>query len=263
MERRWVLVVVLAVLVAGGAGIAIGASLGGDDGDDSAAATGSTGTTEAVVGPVAPTTAGPGGSGAVAPPEPFATAGLDGDALELAEAYNRALQLTYHARYETQPGGDTEPVVVEVFRRPPLARRDTTTGSGDQALNISEYRTNENAHVGCVLSPDEGGQDLCVVAPSDSVDPADPIIGVLDPTTTAVTASDADVAGGPARCFEGPSANGTARVCFDGDGIPVSIDGGDGELVRVSVERGVDDDAFVLPATPTQGGPVATAPTGG
>jgi hypothetical protein len=255
--------VVVAVLAAGAAGIAIGASLGGDD-DGGSADGPAPSTTDDVVGPPAPTATSAPISASVAPPDPIATGGLDGAALELAEAYNQALQLTYHATYETDPASGNEPVVVDIHRRPPLARRDTVTGAGEQALNISEYRTAENAHVGCLLSPDEGGQDLCVVAPPTGVDPANPIMGVIDPAAMDVTAEDVTVAGEAARCFYAATPAGiVAEACFDGDGIPVAIDGGDGRLVRVALERGVDDDAFVLPAAPSPGGPVVTAPASG
>lgn len=267
MGGRRVLVsvaVLAAVLAAGVAGLVIGASLGDDDDDGDGADVRTSPTTDEVVGPPAPTATSTPTSASVAPPDPIATGGLDGAALELADAYNRALQLTYHATYETDPAAGDEPVVVDIFRRPPLARRDTVTGTGEQALDISEYRTAENAHVGCLLSPDEGGQDLCVVAPPTGVDPANPIMGVIDPVTMEVTAEDATVAGEPARCFYAATPAGiVAEACFDGDGIPVAIDGGDGRLVRVAIERGVDDGAFVLPAAPSAGGPVVTAPASG
>lgn len=248
MTRRNLLVLVL-VAVALAAGVAIGVAVGGGDDDDSAdggASSTATSTTAEVVGPVGPSTTTPTAGDAVD------TAGLDGAALELAEAINRARQLTYHATYEV---AGAEPVVVDIWRRPPEARRDTVTGAAPSSLAISEYRTPAGEHIGCVLSPEEANQDLCVVAPPDGTDPADPIIGVIDPRTMSVTASDDEVGGSSVRCFRAPVEEGlTAEACFDADGIPVAIDGGDGRLVRVALERGVADEEFVLPAQPTSSG---------
>lgn len=239
-----------AFLVAGGAGvlaagIAIGAVAFG--GDNTGGGGGATPTTTTAVS--TSTTAE--GDDRTAPAPTVGNTGLDGAALELAEAVNVAYQLTYHATYESVE--ESSDVVVEVWRKPPLARRDTRTGERDAALHISEYRTRENAHVGCVRGRGGGNEALCLLAPPEGVDPAHPIIGVLDPSAGPVTASDETVAGVAARCFSAPAKDEglTAVACFDADGIPVAIDGGDGRLERVALERGVSDDDFVPPSAPT------------
>jgi hypothetical protein len=244
-----------AVLVAGGglvlaAGIAIGAVAFGGDGEEGPG--GATSTTTSVE--TTSTTADEAGA---APLPTVPTVGLDGTALELAEALNRAHQLTYHATYEVV-GEASANVVVDIWKQPPLARRDTRTGAGDKVLHVSEYRTMENPHVGCVRGrAGAESEALCVLAPAEGVDPADPIIGVIDPSAGPVTARDETVAGEAARCFSAPAEEPglTAVACFDAEGIPVAIDGGDGRLERVALERGVSNEDFVPPSAPSPAAP--------
>ncbi|MGH9186533.1 MAG: hypothetical protein ACRD0U_12075 [Acidimicrobiales bacterium] len=73
-------------------------------------------------------------------------------------------------------------------------------------------------------------------------------LGAVDPTAGPVTVEDTDVAGAAARCFTVTPAGAAPLVaCFDGDGVPVVIDGGGGRLERVSVEPTVDDSVFTPP----------------
>jgi hypothetical protein len=253
-NRIWV---VVAVVVALGGGLGLGALLfGGDDGDDDdgggEVASGST-TDESSSGDDATTTTGGDSQGPPTPstlPDLPATTvpveGLTGADLELAEAINRAHQLTYHILLRsTDPESPNE---TELWRRLPNARRDVRLGDGDAHLETREFRSPEGGHIGCLIDTSGSGQTTCVEAPPGQLDPADPVLGALDPTLGEVTASDATLNGAPVRCF-GQTIDGAERVaCFDADGIPAVLDGGDGRLERVGEpERGVTDDVFVPP----------------
>jgi hypothetical protein len=185
-------------------------------------------------------------------PEPIATDGLTGAALELAEAINRAGSLTYHAVYSgshASSSGSTSEVTVEIWRQLPLARRDTSIKADTGTLSTRELRLADQL-LGCV-DTSKGDTEpawICLPAAGKGVDPADPVLGRATPTDGAVAARDDEVAGEAARCFTVTEADGTVQeACFDLDGIPLSIDGGDGRLVRSEVGRGVDPAVVAIP----------------
>ncbi|MBA2280241.1 MAG: hypothetical protein H0W25_03265 [Acidimicrobiia bacterium] len=258
-----------AVAVALVVGVVVGALVfGGDDGDPVSTPSTAPGSSEP--GEESTTTA-PGGTATTAPvpttaapPPSIPIAGLEGDALALAEAINRAGQLTYRATYRTPPGVSDQITTVEVYRRLPFARRDTYIGEGEQALHTAEFLTPDDGHVGCLVGPEGSNETFCIIAPTGGVDPSDPVIGAIDPTAGTVTAADETVAGVEARCFRATTTDGVVQVaCFDSEGIPVVLDGGDGRLERVLVERAVPDDVFVVPSQPAAAppGPTTPAPT--
>jgi hypothetical protein len=139
-------------------------------------------------------------------------------------------------------------VKVEIWRQLPLARRDTTITSPDGTLQTRELRLSDQL-VGCVDTQkgDAEPEWMCVPSEGQGVDPAEPVLGTARPTDGAVAVRDDVIAGVPARCFSVTDATKVAEVCFDGEGIPVSIDGGDGRLERTEVGRGVDPDTVTLP----------------
>ena len=232
---------------------------GGGDDDDKVRATGSEDTnsttddtSDATDGSLDTTDeGGDGGEATVASPATVPTDGLEGAALELANATNRAATLTYHAVYEgdsKNKKGDTTQVKVEVWRQLPLARRDTTITSPDGTLQTRELRLLDQL-VGCVDTQkgDSEPEWMCVPSEGKGVDPAEPVLGTARPTDGAVTVRDDVIAGVPSRCFSVADTVKVAEVCFDAEGIPVSIDGGDGRLERTEVGRGVDPDTVTLP----------------
>jgi hypothetical protein len=177
-----------------------------------------------------------------------ADADLTGAAGELADAISRAAALTYHATYHSPPGATTV-VAVDVYLKAPLARRDIVLGEGDRTLHSREYRTADQRRVGCLVG-DTTGETSCREVTSGDDDPGDPLLGAIDPGAGTVEARDDTVAGVAARCFTVLPADGgpSAEACFDADGIPVTLDGGDGDAVaRTGLEREVADDAFVPP----------------
>lgn len=249
MTRRvWTIV---AVVVALGGGIGLGALLfGGDDGDGStgtgSTAAGDTGTTPPTgeaQGPTAPPTA------STLPELPATTVPVEeftGDNRELAEAINRAHQLSYHIVLRASDPDSTNET--ELWRRLPQARRDTRLGSGEANLETREFRLPERGHIGCLMDAAGLGQTTCIQAPPGELDPADPVLGVVDPAAGPVTITDETLNGQPIRCYS-QTIEGTQHVaCFDEEGIPAVLDGGDARLERVGEpERGITDDVFVVP----------------
>lgn len=249
---------VVAVIAALAVGVGAGALLFGGD-DDVTSATDTTTAGPAGDGASTTTATTEATAGSELPPTTVDTAGLSGDALALAEAINRAHQLTYRATFENAtPEGTT---VVEVWRRLPEARRDTRLGAPPDQIHTREYRTADGRHVGCIgpSEPTEG-EEQCFVAPPTATDPADPVLGSVDPSAGTVVARDDVVRDIEVRCFTVTTAEGTVQeACFDDDGIPAAIDGGDGRLERVELERGVTSEDLAPPEV-TTASPAPPAP---
>mgnify|MGYP000521843975 CR=1 FL=1 len=183
----------------------------------------------------------------IAPPPSVSTDGLEGEALDLAEAINRAAGLEYHARYEGEVAGEEETTItVEVWRRSPRARRDTTI-SGSQELNTLEFRLPDGLF-GCIGAPPDV-EFSCFESPGGSVDPSDPVLGAVDPRAGLVIAREGEFEGTRVDCWEVESIDDpTTALCVDADGIPVVIDGGDGRLLRTLLDQEIDSTDFEMPA---------------
>jgi hypothetical protein len=239
-------IVAFAVVVALGGGVAVGAVAFGGDDDGGDAATTTTTEAPSENEDTSPTTSATGSTLPELPATTVPEEGLDGAALELAQAINRAHQLSYHIVLRSvDPESPTE---IELWRRLPQARRDAHLGEADAQLFTSEFRSPERGHIGCLVDTSGTGQTTCLQAPPGSVDPADPTIGAVDPSAGAVTATDERLGDIAVRCFSVAVGDGPHLACFDSEGIPAIIDGGDGRLERIGeVERGVPDDVFVPP----------------
>lgn len=232
--------------------VALGVLAGcGGDGEEASTA-GPTTTTEAsgaasTSTPVATdTTAGA--------PTSTTVAAFGPEALEMAGAIERADSLTYHARYEglTQTeNGEPRSTVIEVWKQPPLARRDTTASAGDTTLFIQEFHTAEGL-IGCLeVTLGEESQVQCQhLGEEESVDAAAATFEAVDPQAGRVTAVDDTIDGVAVRCFR-VAALRPQELCFDGDGIPVVVDDGVLRLERTAMDADVTDADLVPPATPS------------
>lgn len=232
----------------------------GDDGErvggDTAASDGTSSTRDSVassttVGEEDDPDQGPASFGDGPPTVPVD--GLDADARALAEAINQANTMTYHARYEgtgTTGNGDANEVIVELWRRLPLARRDLTIIGAGQRIDSREYRT-ESGGIGCLDNSLAGSGDFrCTEAPAGAADPAAATFGAIDPTSGSVSATDDTVDGVAVRCFQVEVDTETRpEVCFDGQGVPMVVDDGDGlRVVRTVLDDEIsDDDLAPLP----------------
>lgn len=177
--------------------------------------------------------------------------GLSGDALAFAVALNQARDMSYHARYEGQgqrDDGTVTDLVVEVWRRQPLARRDFIIAGGGEQVVSREYQTTAGV-TGCLdTTPDDVDDFQCTDATGSGSDPAAPAFGAVDPRAGEVTAVDDTVDGVSARCYRvTPAAGSPQEVCFDRAGVPLVVDDGDYRLVRVLVDDVIDDADFEVP----------------
>lgn len=233
--RRWTVVAVLLLLS--------GAACGDDGGSASAAST-----TAPPQGPstsASPSTTADPGSSTTTTPAPSGP-----EARELADAVERASGLSYHAVYEGESqsaNGVQRATTIEVWRVPPLARRDTVVTTTAGSLRVLEFRTTDGI-VACLdLSVGEDAEHECQqLALGESVDPAEPIFDAVNPGAGEVTASDSEEAGVAVRCYQ-VAAMEPQEACFDADGIPVVVDDGSLRLVRTSLDHTVDESALQPP----------------
>lgn len=247
----------LVLLVTFAAGVGVGGlAFGGDDGDSAETVAGPT-TTAAPDGEAGSsttsTTDAEGGEGAEDPPGSprVPVEGLSGEALAFAEALNAARDMNYHARYETErteSDGTRTEVLVEVWRRNPLARRDFTVTGGERQVVSREYKTSGGV-TGCLDTSPDGADDFqCTDATASGSDPAAPAFGAADPHDGEVTAHDDTVDGRAVRCYRLAALDkAPVEVCFDDAGIPIVVDDGDYRLVRTALDDDITDDVFTPP----------------
>ncbi|MFN2608022.1 MAG: hypothetical protein ABR511_09020 [Acidimicrobiales bacterium] len=182
----------------------------------------------------------PAGSAASTAPAPT------GPAAELVRLLRRGASLDFDARY-TSAG--SAPSTAHLWRRPPLARLDTQSGSGDTASTSAQIVTS-GGPVACT----QAGRGPWSCAPKPGLDVAE--VGVIPPSVVAalsavhVTARDDTVIGLAVRCFTiaaGPGAS--ADVCVTSSGVPARLASGDTrlDLVSLSLSR-PPDSVFVAPA---------------
>jgi hypothetical protein len=246
---RRTIAIALAVVAALGLGAVLGATLWGKAEESDRVTAGPAGG-PADGAPAAPAKAQP-TVDTLPPPPAIAGDGLEGAALELARAINAASALEYHAVYRadpppTRPGEAPTTITVELWRQLPRARRDTAV-VGAKELRTQEYRLFDR-FVGCIDA--SAGSEFVCLEQKGKVDPSDVVLGVVKPSDGPVVASAETVLGVPARCYSVLHAGRPSkRVCFDAVGIPLVIDGGEGQLDRVSLDRTVSNAVFVPPPT--------------
>lgn len=229
MSRRVQLAGLLVVVLAAVIGVRIAAS----DDDDAEVSTAnptststgadstSTTSTTSVAGPTAPN--------------------LVGAAADLAAALAHAATLDYHARYEgvdQREDGSTTNYVIEVWLRPPDARRDTSVSRADGEILVREY----SSPTGDTVCFDQGtGSFTC--SPTEAGQTVNP---------EAVAFDAVDPAGGPVTlvgsCYQVAAAEAVQEICLDAEGIPEIVDDGSLRLVRSLLERDVADSDLALPA---------------
>jgi hypothetical protein len=183
----------------------------------------------------------------------FAGLELDGAAAEFADLVDRATGLTYHVRYEastppTYENPQGSDIAVDLWRRPPAARRDTVV-TGAAYIVTREFLSSDGV-VRCVQTGDT--EPICVPTGNEGTDPSDPLMGAIDFDLSAaeVSVSDALIANRPSRCFVFHSETELDQeICLSQEGFPVRISDGDSELVAVTVELSVDPDVLLPPET--------------
>lgn len=181
---------------------------------------------------------------------PTSTTAAPGPGAELARLLARSRTLVFDARY-TAVDQSSASSSAQVWRRPPLARLDTVSGSGDSARRNAQIITTSGA-VNC----SQVGTGPWSCAPKPGLRIGD--VGVVPPVVVAalssarVTARDDTVAGLSVRCFTVSGQDGSAELCVTPDGIPARMVAGAAHLDLVSLSRDrAADSVFVAPGPVT------------
>jgi hypothetical protein len=184
------------------------------------------------------------------PTPPPTTAPLAGAAAELATLLETRQGQEYHARYEGE-AGESSSVVIETWQDGAgQVRQDQILRTGDTGAHLVSI-VSADGEVRCTqIATDEWN---CRRAPAGDLSRNDPVAAVRTQLAGGeVTASNVDVDGAPARCFELVTAGSTSELCARPDtGIPVRIAGGTTELRLVQFDDTVDPTAFEPPAAVT------------
>lgn len=175
-----------------------------------------------------------------------------GAAAELLGLLGRSAALDYEVRYNvTQPPGP--PSVAGLWRRPPLAREDTESGSGDGLRRTSEMVTTSGP-VACTQSG--SGQWACSPKPGLTLGDLGAVPPALANQLRAfrVVGRDDRVAGQSVRCFtvsQGSAAS--AEICLTPDGIVARAVLGSTRLELVGLNRSRPPDSIFQPPAPVGG----------
>lgn len=189
-----------------------------------------------------------------AKPSPATTTALSGPAAELVRLAQRGTSVNIDVAYTgSDPSG---PLRSHLWRRSPLARVDTESGSGDGAKRSAQLVTSTgpiactqagSAPWSCVPKPDLRIGDLSVVSPA--------LLAKL--STLAVSVRDDRILDQASRCFTvtnptataapGTATDVSAELCLTSDGIPVRVKAGTTNLGAVSLNRGRPPDEVFKP----------------
>jgi hypothetical protein len=187
----------------------------------------------------------------------------DPGARQLVEMLTGAQKLVFHARYSLKTPASQ--ATLELWRKPPLARRDTTATNNGKQVQLSELVAADSV-VSCQRDP--SGTWACIRTAMDpSHDPGDVAFGTLSRflAEASYTVSDTTIGDRPARCFVGTAplpAGATStpigstpppKICLTKDGIPLLIDAGDGPATATVIDSTVPDSTFTPPAKPVGG----------
>lgn len=184
------------------------------------------------------------------PPTPSSTAAAPaGPGAELVRLLAHSGTLDFDVRYTTVNQSSASSSA-HLWRRPPLARLDTETGSGDAARRSSEILTTSGP-VSCT----QVGAEPWSCAPKPGLKIGD--LGVVPPVVVAalsslqVTARDDTVVGMAVRCFTVSGGHGpSAELCLTPDGIPARMVAGAARLDLVSLSRTRPPDSVFEPPAP-------------
>jgi len=185
------------------------------------------------------------------------TAALEGPAGELVGLLANSGAVNFDVAYTVSDPARGAGATAHLWRRPPLARLDTQSGTGDSVRRDSSMLTASgpvrcsSLATGpwtCAPSPGLDLRTLSVVPPALAAQ-----LGGLD-----VSVADATVAGEEVRCFTlaprpGTSVSGDSRpgeVCLTPDGIAARVAAGATRLEMTSLQRGrMPDEVFEPPAS--------------
>ncbi len=188
---------------------------------------------------------------------PATTKAPSGPTAELVSLLGRPQAVNVEVAY-TGTDVTSAPVNAHLWRRGPLARLDTESGSGDATMRASQLLTSSgplsctqaaSAPWSCAPKPGLGVGDIGVVSPA--------LVNTL--SALQVSVRDDRVVGQAVRCFTvaiptastdtTAPAGDVAGLCLTSDGIAVRVDLGATHLEAVSLNRGrPPDSVFQAPA---------------
>ena len=188
------------------------------------------------------------------------TVNLDTGAKELVALIAKGKAVTYHATYTAVVQSTT--LSLELWQKPPLARRDASFTSGSSSTHTEEFKLN-NELVGCIQQT--GSSWKCTNSNSGQ-DPSDGVIGALTQAlgNRTVMAKNDTVSGRAVRCYSAAQVGPLppVQICLTPDtGIPVLVDAGAGKITLTGVDLTVPANVFSLPAAPTPAPTTTTTST--
>lgn len=174
-------------------------------------------------------------------------------AQELVDYLEQSRGMTFNARYaarSSDPEISSANLVIEVWRKPPFVRQDTsTTQQGSQTQTVTIGRTDDVVH--CTR---EGNDPwVCRSMPRASASGFDDLLEQVrtEVAGAIVTQKSAQVAGRASSCYNvvRPGAE-SSEVCVEDQGIPVRIstEGAAMKLELTSLNMRVNDSVFEPPA---------------
>lgn len=168
---------------------------------------------------------------------------------EMLRLIEEGKKLTFEGRYAAYE--DSAPSSIHVWRRPPLARLDTETGSGE-AQRRTQRLASSSGPVNCVQQGQ--GPWTCTPAPNlrvgDVTIVSDAVLGLL--SRLAIESRDDQISGRQARCFLLTGNQGSpAELCLTRDGIPLRVVAGATRVELVDLKRDRPPDfVFEPPVAP-------------
>lgn len=192
---------------------------------------------------------GPASAGATPSATTSSTPPLTGTAAAMVALLAKGSGLSYHARYAVSSPSVAQQgatVVLELWRRPPQVRQDTTvTAKG----KTSETAAFQNAS-GVTQCTRQGTADFaCKLTSSSGLSsPADLAAAAAKELTGAdVTQKHDTVAGHAGTCFEIAAAGATTEICVDDEGIPLRISAAGTSMVLQVLDHSFASGVFTPP----------------
>lgn len=184
-----------------------------------------------------------GGEGSVAP-----------EGAELLDLLDSARSLTFNARYAARsddPEVSTANLTVEIWRKPPYVRQDTTTVEGRlQTQTATIGRPEDVVH----CTKDEATAWSCRSRPRAEAAGFDDLLTKAQAQVTGavVKRSSQRIEGRPSSCYDvGRPGGGSSQLCVDDGGVPVRMSSFAGRLELTSLQTKVSDSVFTPPGPVT------------
>jgi hypothetical protein len=170
---------------------------------------------------------------------------IDDGAREMVALINRGRTTTMHARYTLRAQGLN--ATLEIWRRPPRTRQDTTIALDGAPSRTSATFTLPSGNTTCERSGTEawscqkggGGEP----APSEFIDQ---ITAQLK--GVPVTATTERIDARQARCFAMTVAGEAVRFCLTNAGLPVLVDSQEGTMRLIGTDNDIPEAVFAPPA---------------